>query len=45
MALKKEYGTRWAIPFLERVDIHPIGLGKTKAENGFSSNGYPFFGS
>jgi len=24
------------------VDIHPIGLGKTKAAKGFSSNGYPF---
>ncbi len=45
MALKKEYGARFAIPFFERVDIHPIGLGKTKAANGFSSNGYPFLGS
>ena len=45
MALKKEYGAKFALPFFERDDIHPIGRGKTKALKGLWVNGWPFIGS
>ena len=46
-AQSKNKGTKscHAIPFFESVAPHPIGLGKTRAERGLVSNGYPFFGS
>ena len=43
--LASEYGAKFATPFFESDDIHPIGLGKTNAAKGLTSNGYPFFGS